>query len=122
MSLLPLREEVQVSPNEPRLFNLDSDAADKAFKTLTASTTRAVLSIIYEYPATPSDIRDEVETSIQNVHYHLEKLEAAGLIEPAGIGYSEKGTKMTLYAPANEALVLFAGQEPTYHQLRELFS
>ncbi|MFC6962326.1 ArsR/SmtB family transcription factor [Halocatena marina] len=119
MSLLPLRGESQSTPNEPRVLGLDNDAADEAFETLTASTTRTVLSIIYDRPSTPTEIRDEIDTSLQNVHYHLGKLEDAGLIEPSGVGYSEKGTEMTVYAPANEAVVLFAGRESDHLRLRD---
>lgn len=119
MSLLPLRGESQSTPNEPRVLGLDNEAADEAFETLTASTTRTVLSIIYEQPSTPTEIRDEIDTSLQNVHYHLGKLEDAGLIEPSGVGYSEKGTEMTVYAPANEAVVLFAGRESDHLRLRD---
>lgn len=119
MSLLPLRGESQSTPNEPRVLGLDNDAADEAFETLTASTTRTVLSIIYEQPSTPTEIRDEIDTSLQNVHYHLGKLEDAGLIEPSGVGYSEKGTEMTVYAPANEAVVLFAGRKSDHLRLRD---
>lgn len=119
MSLLPLCGELRPAPAEPRILRLDDDAADEVFATLTASTTRTVLSIIYEYPSMPTDIREEIGTSLQNVHYHLRKLENTGLIEPAGIGYSEKGTEMTVYAPATEAVVLFAGHEADYLYLRE---
>lgn len=119
MSLLPLRGESQSTPNEPRVLGLNNEAADEAFETLTASTTRTVLSIIYEQPSTPTEIRDEIDTSLQNVHYHLGKLEDAGLIEPSGVGYSEKGTEMTVYAPANEAVVLFAGRESDHLRLRD---
>lgn len=119
MSLLPLRGEPQSTPNEPRVLGLDNEAADEAFETLTASTTRKVLSIIYEQPSTPTEIRDEIDTSLQNVHYHIGKLEDAGLIEPSGVGYSEKGTEMTVYAPANEAVVLFAGRKSDRLRLRD---
>ncbi len=121
MSILPLRDESQPPPNAPRILGLDSEAADKAFEVLTASTTRAVLSIIYEQPSTPTEIHDEVGTSLQTVHYHLEKLEDAGLIEPAGDEYSENGTEMTLYAPVTEAIALFAGRAPTSQRLTEFF-
>lgn len=119
MSLLPLRRESQTTPSEPRVLGLNDDAADQAFETLTASTTRTVLSIIYNEPSTPTEIRDEIDTSLQNVHYHLGKLEDADLIEPAGIGYSEKGTEMTVYAPAREAVVLFAGRESRKNRVRD---
>lgn len=121
MSIPPLRDESQPPPTEPCILGLDSDAADTAFEVLTASTTRSVLSLIYEQPSTPTDIRAEVGTSLQTVHYHLEKLEDARLIEPAGVEYSENGTEMTLYVPVNEAVALFAGRAPTYQRLTEFF-
>lgn len=121
MSLLPLRGESQSTPGEPRVLGLDDEAADEAFETLTASTTRTVLSTIYEQPSTPTEIRDEIGTSLQNVHYHLGKLEDADLIQPSGVGYSEKGTEMTVYAPASEAVVLFAGHESDRLRLQGFF-
>lgn len=80
-----------------------------------------ILSIIYEHPSMPTDVREEIGTSLQNVDYHLEKLEDAGLIELARTAYSENGAEMTVYAPAAEAVVLFAGQEIDYLHLREFF-
>lgn len=121
MSLLPLQGEAHPSPNEPRVLSLDSDAAAEVFEILTATTTRKVLSVIHEQPMTPTEIRDEIGTSLQNVHYHLRKLENAGLIESSGVSYSEKGTEMVLYAPTYEAIVLVAGREFTYQQLKEFF-
>ncbi len=118
MSLLPLRSESVPDPDEPRVVGLDGEAADEAFDVLSSSTTRRVLSLLYDDPATPAEIRDRIGTSLQNVHYHVEKLEDAGLIEPAGVGYSEKGTEMTVYAPSNEAVVLFAGRQDDRSRLR----
>lgn len=121
MSLLPLQGEAHPSPNEPRVLSLDSDAAAEVFDILTATTTRKVLSAVHEQPMTPTEIRDEIGTSLQNVHYHLQKLENTGLIESSGVSYSEKGTEMVLYAPTYEAIVLVAGREFTYQQLKEFF-
>jgi hypothetical protein len=67
-------------------------------------------------------VRDGVGTSLQNVHYHLDKLEEADLIEPAGVGYSEKGTEMTVFAPTSEAVVLFAGRREDRSRFRSLLS
>lgn len=121
MSLLPLRGEARPAPNESRVLELTGAKADIAFETLTAATTRTILSIINEHPSTPTELRDEVDTSLQNIHYHLQKLEAGGFIEPAGIGYSEKGIEMTVYAPKYKAIVLVAGPELRSNQLREVF-
>ena len=98
-------------PDEPRVLDIEGADAERTFDALGSETARDILAAAYDEPRTPPELRDAVGTSLQNVHYHLERLEDADLIEPAGTGYSEKGTEMTVYAPCNEALVLFAGSE-----------
>ncbi|WP_136687991.1 ArsR/SmtB family transcription factor [Halorhabdus amylolytica] len=110
-TLLPRRGERTETGDEPQVLGLDEEAADEAFAALSSETARRVLAMIYEDPATPAEIRDEIGTSLQNVHYHLEKLESADLIESGGTDYSAKGNEMTVYAPTNEALVLVAGEK-----------
>ncbi|MEF8852397.1 MAG: helix-turn-helix domain-containing protein [Haloarculaceae archaeon] len=109
--LLPFKSEPTQSPDGPRVLSLEDDATEEALSALSSDTAREILSLVYEEPRTPPEIRDEVGSSLQNVHYHLENLEEADLIQPAGSGYSEKGTEMTVYAPASEAVVLFAGAQ-----------
>ncbi|WP_178917504.1 winged helix-turn-helix domain-containing protein [Natronomonas gomsonensis] len=118
MSLLPSRLEVSPSPDEPKVLDIDGEGADAAFDALGSETARKVLAAIYDEPRTPTEVRESVGTSLQNVHYHLDRLENAGLIEPAGMGYSEKGNEMTVYGPASEAVVLFAGRDNDSSRLR----
>jgi len=119
MSLLPSRLEVAPSPDEPKVLDVESEEADVAFDVLGSDTARAVLAATYEEPRTPPEVRDAVGTSLQNVHYHLDRLEDADLLEPAGTGYSAKGNEMTVYAPASEAVVLFAGDDGAGSRLRD---
>ncbi|WP_436931264.1 helix-turn-helix domain-containing protein [Halosimplex halobium] len=116
--LLPFKSEPTRTPDEPKVLDLDDEATEEALSALSSDTARQILASLYEEPKTPPEIRDEVGTSLQNVHYHVERLEDADLIQPAGEGYSEKGTEMTIYAPASEALVLFAGQEHDRSRLK----
>jgi DNA-binding transcriptional ArsR family regulator len=111
MSLLPRRVESDRRPADARVLDIEGEAADRAFEALSSATARRILTAIYDQPRTPPEVREEVGTSLQNVHYHLDRLEDADLIEPAGVGYSEKGSEMTIYAPRSEAVVLFAGRE-----------
>jgi DNA-binding transcriptional ArsR family regulator len=120
MGLLPSRVLAEPDPDGPRVLDVDGADADRAFDALSSETARTILQCIYEEPRTPTEVREEVGTSLQNVHYHLDKLEDADLIEPAGTGYSEKGNEMTVYAPASEAVVLFAGREHDRSRLRDL--
>jgi DNA-binding transcriptional ArsR family regulator len=122
MSLLPLRGESSADPDEPRVVGLAGEEADETFEVLSSGTTREVLAALYEQPRTPSEVRDQIDTSLQNAHYHLDKLEEADLIEPAGVGYSEKGTEMTVFAPTSEAVVLFAGRREDRSRFRSMLS
>jgi DNA-binding transcriptional ArsR family regulator len=119
MSLLPSRLRVTSSPGEPKVLDIEGEDADAAFDALGSDTAREVLATVYEEPRTPPEIREAVGTSLQNVHYHLGRLESADLIEPAGMGYSAKGNEMTVYGPASEAVVIFAGEEADGSRLRE---
>ena len=111
MGLLPRRAEVEAAPGEARVLDIDGADADRAFEALSSETARRILAVIYDQPSTPPEVREEVGTSLQNVHYHLKKLTEADLIEPAGVSYSAKGNEMTVYAPKSEAVVLFAGRQ-----------
>lgn len=120
MSLLPSRVAVDPDPGEPRVIDLA--AADETFEVLGSATARAILTELYDQPRTPPEIQEIVGTSLQNVHYHLDRLESRDLIEPAGIGYSKKGTEMTVYAPASRAVVVVAGRDRERARLRELLA
>lgn len=120
MSLLPSRLHVSPSPDEPKVLDIDGAEAEATFDALGSETARTVLATIYDEPRTAPEVREVVGTSLQNVHYHLDRLEEAGLVEDAGTGYSEKGNEMTVYGPASEAVVLFAGRPGDSSRLRDL--
>jgi DNA-binding transcriptional ArsR family regulator len=110
--LLPSSRDTSAAdePN-PRVVGLDSDEADDLLAALSSATARTILSVLHEEPDTPASISDRVDTSLQNVQYHLGKMEDAGLVEVIDTVYSEKGREMNLYAPADRPLVVFAGKE-----------
>lgn len=111
-SIFPLREKVSLDDGrEPRLVDLEDDVADDVFQALSSGTTRQIFSALHETPQTASDLADVTDTSVQNVQYHLEKLADADLVENVDTWYSERGTEMKVYAPTDEALVLFAGRD-----------
>jgi DNA-binding transcriptional ArsR family regulator len=96
---------------EPRVIGVDSEDADDLLGALQSETARDVLGVLYDDPAAPSDLAEEVDTSIQNVRYHLEKLADAELVTVADTVYSEKGREMKVYAPSAKPLVVFAGND-----------
>jgi DNA-binding transcriptional ArsR family regulator len=96
---------------EPRVIGVDSDDADDLLGALSSDTARELLAALHEDPATPSDLAETIDTSLQNAQYHLGNLEDADVIEVVDTVYSEKGREMKVYAPADRPLVVFAGRE-----------
>jgi len=118
--IFPLRETVSLGDDrEPRLVELDEDVADEVFDALSSRTTRQIFAQLHASPQAASDLAEVTDTSVQNAQYHLEKLMAADLVEVVDTWYSERGTEMKVYAPTDEALVLFAGRD-TEGTLRKL--
>ncbi|GGN16599.1 ArsR/SmtB family transcription factor [Halarchaeum nitratireducens] len=110
-SLFPFRTDVEADAGSPRLVGIDEDAADEVFDALGSRTARRILAAIYDDPRPASDLADDVDTSLQNARYHLDNLSDAGLVTVADTWYSERGTEMKVYAPANDAVVVFAGDD-----------
>jgi DNA-binding transcriptional ArsR family regulator len=121
MSLLPSRspETRTAQEGEMQVVGVDEDV-EPLLDALGSETARAVLGEIYEEPGTPSELADRLDMSIQNVSYHLEKLEAEELISIAGTQYSEKGQEMTVYQPPEEPVVLFVGTEERKNSLKTM--
>ena len=112
MSLLPSKPETSEPDDaEPRVIGVDSEDAEDVISALSSETARELLAELHEDPAPPSELSDRVDTSLQNTQYHLEKLEAAGAVSVVDTAYSAKGREMNVYAPADQPLVIFAGDE-----------
>ncbi|WP_115865318.1 ArsR/SmtB family transcription factor [Halorussus litoreus] len=110
--LLPSTSDASAAESaEPRVIGVDSDDADDLLAALSPRTARELLAVLHDEPATPSELAEAVDTSLQNAQYHLGKLEDAEIIEAVDTVYSEKGREMTVYAPADRPLVVFAGED-----------
>ncbi|MGQ3327822.1 MULTISPECIES: ArsR/SmtB family transcription factor [Halorubrum] len=107
--LLPSLPDATPEDREPRVVGVDDDDADELIAALGSETAREILTRLHDEPATKSELADAVDTSLQNVQYHLSKLDGADLVDVIDTTYSEKGREMDVYAAADEPLVLFAG-------------
>lgn len=123
MSLLPSRPDAEPEEDAgPRVVGVDDAAADEVFDALSAGTARQILAELHDDPAPPSELAERVDTSIQNVRYHLEKLEDCRAVEVVDTGYSRKGREMDIYAPADRPLVVFAGEREHRSTLRTVLT
>jgi DNA-binding transcriptional ArsR family regulator len=102
-TLLPTQTTEAPTPSEKRI---PFGEADELFDALSSRTAREVLETLYEEPATKSQVANRVDSSIQNVSYHLKNLERADLVTPVDTWYSRKGQEMDVYAPTAGPLIL----------------
>jgi DNA-binding transcriptional ArsR family regulator len=117
--LLPRKPPVDRPDDEPRVVRLDDRDSGDVFSVLSSEVARSILTELYRDPATQSELADRVDTSIQNVKYHLDGLADAGLVEVVDQWYSDKGAEMDVYAPNCGPLVLVAGDRHQRSTLSE---
>ena len=103
-----------------QVLGVDEDDSADVFEALSSDTARRVLTAIYDESAPPSELADRLDISLQNVSYHLDNLEEAGVVRVADTRYSEKGREMNVYAPADEPVVVFVGTEERKTGFRDL--
>lgn len=112
MSLLPSPDDTTPEQEgDIQVLGVNEDETANVFEALSSETARRVLTAIYDDPAPPSKLADRLDMSLQNVSYHLDNLEDAGVVRVADTRYSEKGKEMSVYAPADDPVVVFVGTE-----------
>ncbi len=119
--LFPLRSDTATEEGQPRVVDLEGEDADAVFGALSSTTAREIYSRLDDEPGTPSDIADAIDSSIQNVRYHLEKLEDAGLVEVVDTWYSSRGNEMSVYATTDGPLIV-TSDESRASRLKEALS
>lgn len=103
-SPLPFRPSIDHTPSSKSVLGLADGGSAAVFESLSSETARSILETLEDGPATTSDLADAIDTSLQNIHYHLEKLIEADLVTEVGTWYSAKGKEMSVYAPTTERI------------------
>ena len=112
MSLLPSTDDVTAKQEgEIQVLGVEEDETADVFEALSSNTARRILTAIYDNPAPPSELADQLDLSLQNVSYHLDNLKDAGVVQVGDTRFSEKGKEMNVYAPADGPVVVFVGTE-----------
>jgi DNA-binding transcriptional ArsR family regulator len=117
--LLPSLSSSAPDDASPRVIGLDSADADDLIGALSSGTARRILAVLHEEPASASEVAARVDSSLQNVQYHLGRMEDAGLVEVHETVYSEKGREMKVYTPSDRPLVVVAARESETTGLRD---
>lgn len=114
-SLLPIRESIEVD-SSPSVLAIET--AGDVLASLSSENARRIVSRLYAEPATASEIARTIDSTLQTVQYHLEQLQAVGLIDVVDTWYSAKGTEMKVYGPTATPLVICAGEANCDTRLR----
>jgi len=54
-----------------QFLNISDSQAEDVGKIISSDSSRQVLEYIYKEPASPSEVADELNMSVQNASYHL---------------------------------------------------
>lgn len=90
---------------------MDSDAASEVMDAMGSETARRALTHLHDRSMAPSELAEELDTSIPNVQYHLENLQEAGLVTVVDSVYSEKGVEMDVYGPVDDSVVFVPSEK-----------
>ncbi|WP_380677192.1 ArsR/SmtB family transcription factor [Salinigranum sp. GCM10025319] len=104
--MFPYRPPVEEPDRETRVVTLDTDEAASLCGSLASETATDILARLFEEPMTASDLAERVDTSLQNAHYHLERLRESELIRVVDTWYSSRGVEMNVYAPTYDEFVI----------------
>jgi len=85
---------------------VDLQEAKGIAETITSDTSRKILDYLTEKEATESNIASSLKLPLSTVHYHLQKLQEAGLVVVEEFHYSTKGKEVNHYKLANKYIII----------------
>jgi len=110
-SAVERKEAAGSETEEPTVLTIEDEETHEVLNSVSSETAREILSSVQESEKAPAELADELGTSTQNVRYHLDNLEDAGLVEVGGFRYSKKGREMSVYRYSENAPVIVIGIE-----------
>lgn len=117
-----VEDEHDERQEEPDVLTIDDERTDEILSSVSSETAREILVSVHGSPKIPTDLADELGTTTQNVRYHLDNLEEAGLVEVCDICYSEKGREMSVYQPSDAPSMLVFGSETDGPRMRKVLT
>ncbi len=88
------------------LVDLNEPKVKKLAETITSETSRKLLNHLAEKEDTEANIAQLLGIPISTVHYHLQKLQEAGLVKVEEFHYSPKGREVNHYQLANKYIII----------------
>lgn len=116
------KEEKEKRESNKEVLTIDDEKTDEVLSSVSSETAREILTSVHDSPKIPIDLADELGTTTQNVRYHLDNLEQAGLVEVCDVCYSEKGREMSVYEPSDAPSMLVFGKETDGPRMRKVLT
>ncbi len=88
------------------LIDLNEAKTKKLAETITSDTSRRILNYLTEKEDSEANIAKKLKIPISTVHYHLQKLQQASLVEVKEFHYSKKGREVNHYKLANKYIII----------------
>ena len=88
------------------LVDLNEPKVKKLAETITSETSRKILNHLAEKEDSEQNIAQVLGIPISTVHYHLQKLQEAGLVKVEEFHYSPKGREVNHYQLANKYIII----------------
>jgi len=88
------------------LVDLNESKTKQLAETITSETSRKILNHLTEKEDSEANISKELNLPISTVHYHLQKLQEAGLVVVEEFHYSQKGREVNHYKLANKYIII----------------
>ncbi|MBU0460356.1 MAG: helix-turn-helix domain-containing protein [Nanoarchaeota archaeon] len=96
-----------MAKNNFLLVDLNEKKTKKLAETITSDTSRKILNYLAEKEhETEANVAKELDIPISTVHYHLQKLTEAKLIDVDEYHYSPKGREVNHYKLANKYIII----------------
>jgi DNA-binding transcriptional ArsR family regulator len=88
------------------LISLKEEDSKKLAQTLSNDTSRKILDYLAEKEGTETELAEKLQIPISTVHYNLQALSHAKLVEADEFHYSEKGKEVLHYKLANKYIII----------------
>ena len=95
-----------MSKNNFLLVDLNEKKTGKLAKIITSDTSRNILNYLTEKEDSEQNIAQTLNMPISTVHYHLQKLQEAGLVKVEEFHYSKKGREVNHYKLVNKYIII----------------
>jgi len=95
-----------MAKNNFLLVDLNEKKTGKLAEIITTDTSRSILNYLAEKDDSEQNIAQALNIPISTVHYHLQKLQEAGLVKVEEFHYSKKGREVNHYKLVNKYIII----------------